>query len=114
MKLPNGNLAYVPPEKLRRYLLSATHPVGGSKARWLQAVGFRQEDVASLEAALTAVARDGEVHDTRAAPSWVLYSVDGALLTPSGEAVAVRTVWALEQDDDRPRFITAYPLRRPR
>lgn len=35
MKLPNGERAFVPPEKLAGYLLSETHPTGQSKARFI-------------------------------------------------------------------------------
>jgi hypothetical protein len=40
MKLPNADKAYVPPNKLLDYLLSLSHPVGGSKARFFRSAGF--------------------------------------------------------------------------
>ena len=35
--------------------------------------------------------------------------VDGALATPHGDVVWLRTVWIIDTGLDRPRFVTAYP-----
>ena len=39
----------------------------------------------------------------------VKYVVDGALRTPVGKTLTVRTVWIVDQGSDTPRFVTAYP-----
>ena len=36
------------------------------------------------------------------------YIIDGILKTPKGRDVKIRTVWIVEHNDARPRFITAY------
>ena len=37
------------------------------------------------------------------------YIIEGFLETPSNTSVKVQTVWIVEVDDPRPRFVTAYP-----
>ena len=59
MKLPGGDRAYVPPRKLLGYLLSSSHPVGGSKARFFRAVGFDDANVGVLERGLIVIAGSG-------------------------------------------------------
>lgn len=109
MRLPNAAHAYVPPEKLTGYLLSPSHPVGGSKARFFHLVGYDEIRAGELEAGLLSIARSEEVVDTVPSPHGVKYIVDGALDTPTGNAVRVRTVWIVERGSERPRFVTAYP-----
>lgn len=38
------------------------------------------------------------------------YTIDGQLSTPNGSVVRITTVWVVEPPDDRPRFVTAYPV----
>ena len=108
MKIPNADAAFVPPEKLTAYLLALAHPVGGPKARVFRAHGFDEINTAELEAGLLAIAHgaDAEVIEST---HGVKYVADGDLSTPSGGSLHVRTVWIVEPNDPRPRFITAYP-----
>ena len=110
MRLPHLENAYVPAPKLADYLLSETHPVGKAKARLLRAVGFDETNVDLLEKALLDIAHEEEVQDSASSVHGTKYVVDGTLSAPNGQAVPLRTVWIVEQDDDRPRFVTAYPL----
>jgi len=41
--IPNADRATIDATKLRDYLLSATHPIGRFKARFLTALGFAPE-----------------------------------------------------------------------
>lgn len=109
MKLPNGDLAVIPPAKLLDYLLSEAHPVGRSKARFFRAAGFVEANVALLEDGLLAVARTQEVVEHVSSPHGDKYVVDGPLTTPSSASLRVRTVWIIEPDVEYPRFVTAYP-----
>jgi hypothetical protein len=61
MKLPDAEHAYVPPEKLTRYLLSLTDPVGRSKAAYFRALVYDEENVGQLTGALLRLARTEEV-----------------------------------------------------
>jgi hypothetical protein len=103
MKLPNARGATVDPKKLEGYLLSSTHPIGRPKAQFFLAMGFRETDAVILE-------RTGEVAETTPSAYGVKYTVDGVLSTPSGRQVRLRTIWIVDADDTRPRFVTAYPF----
>ena len=91
MKLPNARAATVDPKKLEGYLLSSTHPIGRPKAQFFLAIGFIETDAAILQARLLEVARTGEVAETATSPYGVKYAVDGAVSTPSGRQVKLRT-----------------------
>jgi len=109
MKLPHGELAYIPLSKLTEYLLSETHAIGRAKAAFFYKVGFTRERVEEFRVALLGVAQSGKVTEVVETPYGVKYIVDGELLTPTGERVKIRTVWVVEKGEVRPRLVTAYP-----
>lgn len=102
----------MPPSKLSAYLLSLTHPVGQSKARAPRAVGFAETNVALLEQGLQTIAREEDVVQTEESLHGVKYVVDGAVMTPLGSSMHLRTVWIIDAGQERPRFVTAYPASR--
>ena len=109
MRLPNGDRAAVDSRKITGYLLSVTHPVGRSKARFFRGLGFSETTAGDLERALLEVAKTGEVVETIAVRSGTKFVVDGTLRTPAGTGASVRTVWVVEAGQSQPRFVTAYP-----
>lgn len=109
MKLPYRENAYIPPAKLTEYLLSDAHPVGRSKAKFFRAAGFDETNVTVLEQRLIALAQTEEVKEVVSSPHGTKYVIEGALPTPAGGVIQVRTVWIVEPGQDRPRFVTAYP-----
>jgi hypothetical protein len=109
VKLPNRENAYIPPSKLTGYLLSETHSVGKAKAGFFRIVGFDEARVEMLERGLLAIARFEEVREVMTSMYGTKYVVEGTLETPTERRVQVRTVWIVELDQDRPRFVTAYP-----
>ena len=110
MRLPNADAALVDLRKLERYLLSAIHPIGRSKARFFRGLGFDESSVAQLEQALIDISRAGEVADVAGSPYGKKYIVDGVLPTPSGSRIMLRTIWIVETGGTRPRFVPAYPI----
>ena len=110
MKLPNRENAYIPPSKLREYLLSQTHPIGRSRASFLKAVGFDETNVDVLEQTLIAIAQSEDVKEATSSPHGMKYVIDGMIQTPAGNVVEVRTVWIIDRGQDSPRFVTAYPV----
>jgi hypothetical protein len=109
VKLPNREIAYIPSGKLGGYLLSKTHVVGRWKATFFGALGFDETNADVLQEGLMVIAHSQEVKEVVASPYGTKYIMDGLLETPVGGQVAVRTVWIVEEGDDRPRFVTAYP-----
>lgn len=109
MDLPNKDQAVVEPEKVRDYMLSATHPDGYGKAEFFVALGFRREAWEALADALRQVARDAPVTKSMTSSHGRKYIVDGLLQAPSGRTAMVRTVWIVDTGGDVPRLVTAYP-----
>lgn len=109
MRLPHGERAFIPPEKLTGYLLSDTHPVGKSKAHFFRSLGFTPTHADVLAAQFLEIARitDGAVLSI--SPHGQKYSLTGTIVAPDGRHALVQTIWIIEPDDDRPRFVTAYP-----
>lgn len=110
MELPNKFAAYVPIEKITEYLLSDSHAVGKSKAKFFRSFGFDETNVNQFEQRLLNIANTGTVSEIKETPFGMKYVVDGALETPSGVIILLRTVWIIETGEEQPRFITAYPL----
>lgn len=111
MPLPGAHTAYVPPRKLTDYLLSNTHPRGMEKARYLRSYGFTIERVTALEAALLSIAQTGVLVEVEQTDHGTTYVVIGSAPTPDGGMIRLTTVWIVETDETRPRFVTAYPVR---
>jgi len=109
MKLPNRDKAYISPEKLTDYLLSETHPVGKSKAKFLRSVGFNESNMDVLEQCLILIAQSNEVIETTETLHGVKYVIDGEIQTPNGGTAQLRTIWIIDFVKDMPRFVTAYP-----
>lgn len=112
MKLPNYNKAHIPQAKLDDYLLSPTHPVGKGKAKFFRSFGFNEHNADVLEVGLLAIAQTEEVLEVNRTAFGVKYIIDGTLLTPENTVINVRTVWIMEDGEERPRFVTAHPRKK--
>ena len=111
MQLPNAARARVDRRKITEYLLSPSHPDGRAKAAFFRAVGFRLEDWQSLAQAFRDLAVTFPVTDVMESEFGTRYTVDGALATPEGRSVWVRTVWLIGPGSESARLITAFPSR---
>ncbi len=112
MKLPGAERSVVDSAKIRDYLLSESHPVGRFKARVFNDLGYSAEAWDLLAEDLQQHATGYEAVATEVNPYGQKYEVRGTLSGPTGDAVIVVTVWIVLNDEDFPRFVTAYP--RPR
>lgn len=110
MKLPYRQNAYIPEEKLSDYLLSESHPLGRFKAMFFQKIGFDESNINELKQALYEIAQKEEVKNMSSSSYGKKYIIDGSVETSSKRVVKLQTVWILEADQTRPRFITAYPV----
>lgn len=100
----------VPPEKLREYLLSETHPVGKSKAKFFRSLGFNETNIEDFIEGLLSIARSDKVDKVMSTKYGVKYIIDGIIHTPIGSIVKIRTIWIVEKGLGYKRFITAYPI----
>jgi len=114
MFVPNRDFAEVALPKVASYLLSATHPEGGGKAKFFTSHGFSLERPQELIDALLDVVRTSEIALSSQSKHGVKYVVDGAIRTPDGRHPTIRTVWIIEPATLNPRLVSAYPAARTR
>lgn len=110
MKLPNRHKAYISPDKLNNYLLSNSHLVGRIKAKLFQSLGFTRRNADELERGLLKLAHDAEVRDIISSQYGKKFIIEGAIETPSGNKIAIRSIWIIETGAESPRLVTAYPI----
>jgi hypothetical protein len=97
MKLPNRENVYIPPSKLKEYLLSETHPIGRSKARFFHAIGFDETNVNVLEQGLIKMAYSQDVKEVVSSMHGTKYIIEGILKSPIGNPIQIRTVWIIDK-----------------
>jgi len=112
MRLPGGDRLEVPDRKIIDYLLSTTHHAGRGKAAWFLARGFLQENWIGLSDAIRRHGSSHPISNREDTPFGTRYTVEGPLRCPDGGEPMFRSVWFIERNQDAPRFVTAYPLRR--
>jgi len=112
MKLPNYEQALVPQAKITAYLLSLNHEDGRSKARFFMSFGFTVEQWQTLAEALLAHAAAHEITKIEPSPFGMRYVIEGIISAPDGRTPQIRTVWFIEDGEDRARLVTAYLLER--
>ena len=110
MELPNREQAFVQPTKLAGYLLSETHSVGRSKAKFFRDLGFNEDTVSLPEQELLAIARSQKVTKTMSTVHGMRYVIVGKISTPTNTMVSVLTVWIIDAGERFPRFVTARPF----
>lgn len=110
VKLPNRDKVVIPKNKLVKYLLSETHPVGSTKAQFFSKLGYNKTNANELEKALLKIARSNDVKNERKFEYGINYAIDGTMETPSGKIVTITSVWFVKTARSRPRFVTAYPV----
>lgn len=110
MKLPYREKASVAEEKLTEYLLSETHPIGSSKAKFFRKHGFNEKNVEILTKLLLKIASDNEIRDVKTLIYGINYVIEGIIDTPAGRTIKVMTVWFIPTGKRKPSFVTAYPV----
>ena len=110
MKLPNSSKVIIPRKKLIDYILSESHPVGSSKAKFFRGLGFDEKNIDKLAKSLLRVAKENDVKNVRKFSYGTNYIVEGTIETPIGKAVKLVTVWFIKTEKSRPGFVTAYPV----
>lgn len=109
MRLPNAELAAIPPGKVIKYLLSPSHPAGRAKAAFFCGFGFTTGNWKALAKALREHAATHEVAKAEDTPFGMRYTIEGPLKAPDGRQPLVRSVWFVEEGEEVPRLVTAYP-----
>jgi hypothetical protein len=111
MQLPNRNKAHIPQAKIVRYLLDLTNDNGKSKAEFFLAFGFSPAAWQVMAQALIQHAHEHPVAKVEERPPFgIHYVIEGTLHTPDGRNPRARVVWIIDEGDDVPRLVSAYPL----
>ncbi|HEX3313587.1 MAG TPA: hypothetical protein VHR72_01795 [Gemmataceae bacterium] len=110
MILPHADAVVVAKEKITEYLLNPLHPDGASKATFFATLGFKNEEWSLLAEAFKELALRFDIVKSVASPHGTKFVVDGVLATPGGKMPKVRTIWIVDDDEQTPRLVTAYPL----
>ncbi len=108
MLIPDAEHAQIPSEKLEKYLLSDSHPVGKAKSVFFRGLGFSLDNIEEFENAIRAIILQEPVQKSLVTSYGIKYVVDGILTGKGQLAGSVRTVW-IRQAVSSPRLITVYP-----
>ncbi|OGM31278.1 hypothetical protein A2803_03740 [Candidatus Woesebacteria bacterium RIFCSPHIGHO2_01_FULL_44_21] len=112
MKLPYRKNCYVPKEKLTKYLLNLNNPRGKDKAVFFTGMGFNRVNYKFLEKELINLAQTNEANRKGGYANRSKYIIRGLITAPVGRSVSITTIWEVDKRVKKPRFITAYPLKR--
>jgi hypothetical protein len=106
-KLPNGDRAVIPMEKLVNYCLSPMHTRGKEKARVFASVlGITRDNASELVSLIRQAAIAGEVTKEDSTVFGQYYRVDWSI--PASRDVVLRTIWEVAVGEEIPRLISAF------
>jgi hypothetical protein len=107
MKLPNGDYAIIPMEKLIGYCLNPDHSSGKHKARvFASALGITAENADNLRELIAQAAIEGEVIQQDSSEFGLLYKVDWVI--PDQDPIVLRTLWEIRYNQSNPRLVSAF------
>lgn len=91
--LPNAAQAWVPREKMTRFLLDFTNTeaVKKNRPRQFTAMGYHMGNLEVLERDLIYIAQTYPADDARPVVGGTSYRVDGGVVTPNGQTRNLRT-----------------------
>jgi hypothetical protein len=107
---PNVENARVDDSKLYEYLLSLTHPEGGPKARFFDAIGYSKHNGNVLRSELLRLLRQNDYLEIIPTEFGDKYVVEGEISDINGRRIPLLTVWVIDIGTDFPRLVSAYPL----
>lgn len=107
MKLPNGDRAIVPIEKLANYCLNPEHPDGKHKARvFASAMGITRHNAEELRDLISRAATHGEVVQQAITPFGQQFKVDWVV--PGYDDIILRTIWLIPSSQPHPHLVSAF------
>lgn len=108
-RLPHGDRAVIPPEKVAVYLLNALHVQNSGKAQFFERAGYSLSQPERLAEDLKTITRTGRVMGIKITSWGTLYEVVGELLAPNRKKYLLTTAWFIQAGQTIPRLATAYP-----
>lgn len=108
MKMPGGERAIVPEDKLRRYCLSFDHSRGKAKADgFLRCLGLSAADSPELAIELKRAAAVEDAVQGRAHPFGTVWVID-FVMERRGRRAPIRSIWMIEPVSEVPRLLTCF------
>jgi hypothetical protein len=105
-KLPNGERALIPMEKLTKYRLNPDHARGKDKARVFAAVlGITRDSAHVLADLVRQAARDGDI-TKEGRTVWGQY--DGVDWVIPSRVEVLRTIWEIAPGEEIPRLVSVF------
>lgn len=111
MKIPNNNLSFVADNKIRDYLLSNIHEFGKYKADFFNRFGFDISDINTFKDSLIQHSIDRDIEKIIDTNFGVKYELKCEINTPDERNPCIVTVWIVENGQDEPKLVTAYPAK---
>src|SRR5262245_22679828 len=111
--LPNYEKAEIPSDKLEKYALDPTHPVGKHKARVFESVlGINQSDWRVLANSIQNELPYNKARPTKSDSFGQRYEVIMPITGPNGKTENVLTAWIVKADSDYPSLVSLYIQKR--
>ncbi len=107
MKLTNRENAFIAKEKILDYLIDEENSKG--KSAFFNLFGYFKDNFEDLAIDLIKLASSGEVSETEQTKFGLKFIVSGNIIAPNGRFIAMTSVWIIKNNEDLPRFVTAYP-----
>lgn len=109
MILPNASSAIVSEDKIVEYLLNPMHPDGGPKAIFFLSLGYNIDNWKALADDLFDMALRTPVSSWVESDYGTKYIIEGYITGPNDRVADIRSVWIVDDGNDAPRLVTAYP-----
>ena len=107
MKLPNGDQAEIPMQKLISYCLNPNHVSGKHKARvFASALAITADNAEVLQNLIQTAAIEGEVVQQNITEFGQQFKVDWII--PHTAQIRLRTLWEIPLNQSNPRLISAF------
>lgn len=109
MKIPNNHQSFVEDSKITEYLLSETHEKGKDKAAFFKRFGFNITDMDTFRDSLLQHSIERDIEKTKDSEHGIKYILKCEINTPDKRNPCIITIWIVENGQQEPRFVTAYP-----
>lgn len=109
MKIPNNNLSFVADNKITDYLLNESHDTGKFKAVFFKRFGFDISAIEVFKDSLIQHSIDREIEKTIDTKFGIKYELKCKINTPDKRNPCIVTVWIVENEQEEPKLVTAYP-----
>lgn len=109
MKMPNNEQSIVADNKITNYLLNDNHEIGKHKANFFKRFGFDTSDIKVFKESLVIHSVEREIEQTKNTLFGTKYELKCEIKTPDKRNPCIVTVWIIENTENTPKLVTAYP-----